>query len=81
MTCSCDARLRALELAVEALSRRLPPAEPPASVTVFGVPVVLAPGVTHEAVRGAAADLPPGLSAGPAVDRLEELGLVRRVKR
>lgn len=74
------ARVVALELAVSDLSRRLPPPRPPVRTAVFGLPVILSPGVTGEDVRRHVDDLPLGLSAAEAVDRLEAAGLLARVE-
>lgn len=76
-----EARVKALELALAEVSRRLPKADEKATQTVFGIPVVLAPGVDGDAVRSAVDDLPRGLSSKAAVERLEVAGLVRMVKR
>ncbi len=74
-----EARVEALELAVAELSRRLPQPAPEERQTVFGVPVVLAPGVSPEMVRAAVEGLPRGLAAPAALDALEAQNLLRRV--
>lgn len=74
-----DARFVTHELAFAELARRLAPAPgPEPEATVFGVPVVLAAGITPERIRKEIAELPAGLDDAAAVAALEERGLLTR---
>lgn len=75
-----EARIRALELAVEALDRRIPRAPAGPTKSVFGVEVTLAAGVDDAAVRSAVEELPAGLSGDDVVEHLEDLGMLARAK-
>lgn len=76
-----DARFVTHELAITELYRRLgpdAPAGPEPEATVFGVPVVLADGVTPEQIREAIAELPAGLDQDVVLSTLEERSLLTR---
>lgn len=75
-----DARLVVHELAIAELARRFPEPDEEAQATVFKIPVVLAEGVDGKRIRAAIDELPEGLESDEVVDRLEELGLLHRVK-
>ena len=77
---TAERRIRALELAVEALDRRTPREPKGPTKTLFGVAVRLAPNVDDDAVRSEVDQMPAGLDSDQVVDLLEERGMLARVK-
>lgn len=77
-----EARFHLHELAISELSRRIGPEDlgPEPEKTVFGFPVILAGGVTPAQIRETIDGFPPGLTRVEALERLEELNLLRRVE-
>lgn len=75
-----ERRLHTLELAVQAVARRLPEQSPGPTKLLFGIPVAVAPDVDDDAIRAACAELPAGLDGDQVVAKLEEQGLVARKK-
>lgn len=81
-----ESRVTVLELALTETNRRVPSSDwkPPAPgdrpVTLFGIPVNLADGVSVERVRAAVDAAPKGLSGEQVVKHLADAGLVREVK-
>lgn len=72
-------RVRANELAVAELDRRTaPPEREPRRL--FGQMVELADGVDERAIADAVQSLERGLDADEVIDKLEEQGMVRRVR-